>query len=199
MMNLCDTLYTQGRTRTFTEIFPTVEEFTSFYNNCGIPPSFLKETSISTLYYLICSYYANSRIASSDESRFKYNVMSIIFQYGPTWEKNLEVQTYLRTIDITKDEWLDAAKQVMNVSLNPATDPATDSFQTLDTINQQQMNLRRKGKLEGLAVLSSLLETDVTGTFLTKFKKLFRTFTYNSKPLLYATYPENYTEENEND
>ena len=197
-MNPFDTLYTVGRTRYFTQIFPTEAEFESFYKTCGIPPLFRNEQTISTLYYLICSYYANSRIASSDESRFKYNMMSIIFQYGPTWEKNLDIQAYLRDIDITAEEWLDGAKQVLNTSLNPATDPATDSFQTLETINQQNMNLRRKGKLEGLAILSSLLENDVTGEFLTKFKKLFRTITYTADPLLYATYPTE-MEEPEND
>lgn len=183
-----DTLYTEGRTRYFTQVFPTVDDFESFYSTCGIPPLFRNKGSISTLYYLLCSYYANSRIASSDESRFKYNVMSIIFQYGPTWEKNLDIQAYLREIDITAEEWLDGAKSAYNISLNPATDPAADTFQTLETINQQNQNIHRKGKLEGLSILSALLETDVTGAFLTKFKKLFRKITYTSRPLLYETY-----------
>lgn len=182
-----ETLYRVGRTRYFTQIFPEVEEFINFYQTCGIEPLFRNENTISTLYYLICSYYANSRIASSDESRFKYNVMSIIYQYGPTWEKNLEIQRFLREIDISEDDWLNSTKSVINSSLNPATDPAADSFQTLETINQQNMSLNRKGKLEGLTILQSLLETNVTGEFLDKFKKLFRSITYTSRPLLYET------------
>lgn len=194
---LHDTYYEQGRTRYFTQIFPTVEEFSDFYLTCGIQPLFKEESTVTTLYYLICSYYANSRIASSDENRFKYNMMSIIFQYGPTWEKNLEIQAFLRDIDINAEEWLNSSKMVVNSSYNPATDPAADSFQTLDTINQQNMNLHRKGKLEGLAILQGLLETNVTGEFLDKFKKLFRTITYTSRPLLYATYLDNEEESEE--
>ena len=198
MINIVDnTLYTVGRTRYFTQIFPLVDDFINFYNDCGIPPSFNDSNSISTLYYLLCSYYANSRIASSDENRFKYNVMSIIFQYGPSWEKRLEIQKYLRDIDINSDEWLDNMKSVNNISLNPATDPAADAFSTLDTINQQNFNIQRRGKLSGLATLTELIKTNVTGEFLDRFKKLFRTVTYTSRPLLYKTYLDNDEEESE--
>ena len=179
--------YGSSRTRSFTQIFPTVEEFTAFYNDCGIPPIFLESTSISTLYYLICAYYANSTIASSDEERFRYNVMSIIFQYGGTWEKELSIQKYLREINLAEDEWLDSIKSVQNISMNPATDPAADSFKTLDTINQQNMNLQRKGRMEGLAILTTLLQDDVSGRFLSKFKRLFRSIVSPQRPLFYTS------------
>lgn len=180
--------YGKSRTRSFTDIFPTVDEFNTFYQECGIPPIFLKEASVPALYYLLCAYYANSTVASSDENRFRYNVMSIIFQHGGTWEKKVEIQTALRSLDLEKEDWLDGAKSVLNLSQNPATDPAADSFQTLDTINQQNMSLHRKGKLEGYAILSALLEEDVTGRFLDKFKRLFRTIVTPQRPLLYP-YP----------
>lgn len=182
-----ETLYRVGRTRYFTQIFETADSFRDFYLNCGIPPLFQKEDTIDTLYYLICAYYANSRIISSDENRFKYNVMSIVFQYGPTWEKKLEIQDFLRKIDIESNEWLDSSKSVNNVALNPATDPEQDVFSTIETINQQTTNINRRGKLNGIAILMEILKNDVTGEFLQKFKRLFRTITYTSRPLLYET------------
>lgn len=177
--------YGKSRTRKFTDIFDTADSFVSFYSDCGIPPIFSSDASARTLYYLLCSYYANSTIRSSDENRFKYNVMSIVYQHGGTWEKKVEIQKKLRDINLDSDTWLDGAKSVLNFSQNPATDPEADSFQTLDTINQQNMSLNRKGKLEGYSILIELLEENVTGAFLDKFKKLFRSIVAPQEPLIY--------------
>lgn len=179
--------YGLSRTRSFSDIFPKVDDFSAFYNSCGIPPSLNTSLSVSTIYYLLLARYSNSTIMSSDENRFKYELMSIIFQYGPTWEKKLELQKYLRNININSTDWLEGTRQVLNVSQNPATDPSSDAFQVLDTINAQNMSMVRKGKLEGIGILADLLEEDVTGIFLSKFKRLFRSFTQPQLPLLYAT------------
>jgi len=188
MLNIYDTNSPYGlppsNLKTFTQVFPTVESFIDFYNNCGIPALLKESNSIKTIYYLLCSRYANSSHAGSDETRFKYDLMSTIFQYGTVWEKQFAIQEELRSIDLSSTDWLDGAKSVYNTSLNPATDPANDSFQTLDTINQQNMSLNRKGKLEGLALLYSLLNNNFTDEFLDKFKPLFRKILIQ-RPLLY--------------
>lgn len=182
--------YGASRTRTFANIFPEVSIFKETFNNNGIPPK-LKEENVNTLYYLLYSYYGNSSIASSDENRFIYNLMSLIFQFGPTWEKRLEIQDAIQQLDLTQEDWLEGAKLILNTSLNPSVGPNTDTSEFLDTINQQNVSKQKRGKLEGYAMLMNLLETDVTGQFLARFKPLFRTFVSPQRPLLYETEEEN--------
>lgn len=91
-MNLLfnDFLYGNYRTRKFADIFPQESVFSAAVSNSGIP-LLIKDTSLTTLYYLLYARYGNSPISSSDENRFKYELYSIIFSKGPTWEKKLEV------------------------------------------------------------------------------------------------------------
>lgn len=175
MMMFNNNLYRENyRTRYFSQIFPEVSEFKDFYENCGIPPKFSKDESITTLYYLLMSKYANSYAASSDEGRFKYELMQIIFRFGPTWEKQLEIQDNLRTL--TDKEIELGTKQIRNRAYNPSSDPSTDTTEVLQYINDQNVDITVRGKLEGYAHLNALLQTDVTGDFLNQFKKLFSAF-----------------------
>lgn len=188
MMMFNDNLYSQNyRTRSFSEIFPESEDFTGFYNDCGIPPKFKESSTALTLYYLLLSRYANSHIASSDEERFKYEMMQIIFRFGPTWEKQLEIQDSLRAL--TDDQITLGNKQIFNHAYNPSSDPSTGSTQELNFINEQNVTTNKRGKLEAYANLNALLERDVTGDFLNQFKKLFTTFTPEC-PIRYLTHLE---------
>ena len=70
-------LYGNYRTRTFSEIYDSVNVFLEDYNNNGIPVK-VSEENVTTLFYLLYSKFGNSHIASSDENRFKYALFSTI-------------------------------------------------------------------------------------------------------------------------
>lgn len=181
---LMDSLYGNYRTRTFSDIWENVDAFLYDYNNNGITAS-ISDTSATTLYYLLYARYGNSNIASSDENQFKYKVFSIIFSYGPTWEKRLEVQEELRNMDL--EELRESAKAIYNHSYNPSTAPSTDTLDELTTINDQNVTKHKRSKTDAYALLLSLLETDVTTGFIDKFKKLFLTIVEPELPLWYVT------------
>ena len=90
----------QYDTKIFTDIWNRVSEFMYDYKHVGIPTT-ISDSNATTLYYLLYARYANNPIANYDEEQFKYKVFSIIFQYGPTWEKRLSVQNTLRGLQLS--------------------------------------------------------------------------------------------------
>lgn len=177
-------LYGNFRTRTFTDIYESLEEFKDDYANSGIPTT-LSDSNISTLYYLLYARYGNSNIASSDENQFKYKLLSIIFMYGPAWQKRLDIQKKL--VEMSDEEMLKGSTAIYNTALNPSQAPSTETIEELNYINSQNTTKYKKGKLEGYAALYSLIETDVTEEFIGKFKKLFITIVEPDYPLWYTT------------
>lgn len=177
-------LYGNYRNRKFTDIYTDEEMFLEDYQNCGIPMT-ITENSLNTLYYLLYARYGNSTIASEDENQFKYKLFSIVFQYGPTWEKRLEIQQNLRDLDI--EELQKSATAIYNHSMNPSTKPTTDTMYELQTINDQNVTKHKRSKTDAYALLLSLLETDVTEEFIGKFKKLFLMVVSPELPLWYKT------------
>ena len=109
-------------TRSFANIFPSVEDFLTEYKAVSIP-IIITDPNAQTLYYLLYSKYGNSHIANSDENQFKYKLWSTIFMYGPTWEKRLEIQNKLRSL--TEEDLLQGAIQIYNHSFDPGTAPST--------------------------------------------------------------------------
>ena len=125
--------------------------------------------------------------------------------YGPTWTKRLELQERLR--NMSEDELTIGGRSLVNHSSNPsqpifATDTqnqvvaqGTDSDTELATINNQNVAKFRKGKLDAYAILSQLLETDVTDYFLSTFSELFIKFCQPYEPLWYTEDMEDSTNE----
>ena len=177
-------LYGNYRQVKFTDVWQTAESFVSDYKNNGIETTISDKTA-TTLYYLLYSRYGNSVLASSDTNRFKYDVWATIFSYGPTWEKRLEIQGKLR--NLTDDELFTGATQIYNHAYNPGTAPSTSTLDELTAINEQNTSKNKKGKMDAYAILIALLETDVTESFLDKFKKLFLKVVQPELPLWYAT------------
>lgn len=165
-----DALYGNYRTRKFTDIYPTVEDFKEDYANNGIPTT-ISDDSINTLFYLLYARYGNDHISSSDETRFKYNLFSIVFSKGPTWEKKLDIQLKVR--NFTEEELRQGQKAIHNTALNPSTSPSTATLEELSYINQQNTTQYKKTRVEGYAMLMSLLEDDVTSSFIDAFQRLF--------------------------
>ena len=262
----------QYDTKLFTDIWEEASDFVYDYKHVGIPTT-ISDTNATTLYYLLYARYGNNPIANYDEEQFKYKVMSIIFQYGPTWEKRLSVQTTLRglqlsdlvddgsfselfghqgagtstttnnltntriidtdttntgTVNVDTDNTTD---DVTNHSFNPSTAPSTDAFTPLTYINNQDAkqnvldgtqlttnnlastqdttdtltntgtvgvtnsdnatnNTTRtltQGKLKAYEKLLELLDSDVTGDFLTKFRVCFKQFVLPERTWIYVT------------
>lgn len=178
-----NSLYGNFRTRKFTDIWPSFEEFKDDYNNSKL--KVLDDDSLEVLYYMLYARYGNSHIASSDEEQFKYKMYTTIFMYGPTWVKRLELQEKLR--DKSTDDLQLGAKIIYNHSYNPSTSPSTSTLEELDTINDQNTTNYKKSYSDALLLFNELLETDVTGYFLDRFKKLFLVIVEPELPLWYET------------
>ena len=262
----------QYDTKIFTDIWNRVSEFIYDYQHVGIPTT-ISTTNATTLYYLLYARYANNPIANYDEEQFKYKVFSIIFQYGPTWEKRLSIQQTLRglqlsdlvddgsfselfghqgaassnttsssnstrttdndtsstgtvTIDTDND-----TTDVKNHAYNPSTAPAVNAYDPLGYINEQNAtknvldgtqkttnNLAgtsdttdqiyangtegvtsndsatdsttrtlTAGKLKAYERLLALLESDVTGEFISKFRVCFKQFVLPERTWIYVS------------
>ena len=181
-------LYGSYRQKRFTDVYESVEDFLADYKNCGIPIT-ISDNSAQTLFYLLYGSYGNDVVASSDINRFKYKLFSIIFQYAPNWEKQLEIQNKLRAL--TEEDIRLGSRQIYNTAQNPSTEPSTDTTDELQYINNQNVTKNQRGVLEGYATLLSLLRTDVTQEFLNRFRKLFLTIVQPEEPLLYITEVDN--------
>lgn len=181
-------LYGSYRQVKFTDIYNSSDEFMADYKNIGLP-TIISEPMATTLYYLLYGRFGNDIIASSDTNRFKYRLFSIVWQYGPSWEKKLEIQKKLR--DMSESDILTGNRQIYNNATHPATEPGTGTDEELDYIDSQNVTKAKHGKLEGYALLLSLINTDVTQEFLDRFQKLFLTIVQPEAPLYYVTEDDN--------
>lgn len=171
-------------TKLFCEIYEEVNDFIYDYNNIGIPKIISVQTA-TTLYYLLYAKFGNNPIANYDEEQWKYKIFSIIWQYGPAWEKRLDIQTKLRAL--TEEELLKGSKAIYNHANNPNQAPSTATLEEVEFINDQSTTNHKKSKMDAYAQLWDLISTDVTSEFLNKFTKCFKQFVYPERPLLYVT------------
>lgn len=93
-------MFPQYDTKLMTDVWSQASEFLTDYQNAGIPTT-ISNQNATTLYYLLYARYGNTPIANYDENQWKYKMFSIIFQYGPTWEKRLDIQKTLRDLQIS--------------------------------------------------------------------------------------------------
>ena len=91
----CGSLYGNYRQYKFTDVYDNADDFVADYKDNGFPTT-IKDESANVLFYLLYSRYGNNTIASSDLTRFKYKMFGTVWQYGPTWEKKLDIQKMLR-------------------------------------------------------------------------------------------------------
>lgn len=176
-----DYLYGTYRNMTFCDIFP---DYNSFSQEYEASPLKNMGDSVEQLYYLLYARYGNSPIANADVNQFKYRLFGIMFSYGPTWEKKLDIQRRVRELSIEELEI--GSKAIYNKAFNPGTEPSSQSLEELRYINEQTTTGCKKSKAESLAIQYGLLETTVTEQFLNRFKQLFLTFVSPELPLLYG-------------
>lgn len=174
-------------TKLFTEVYDNVSDFLADYNNVGIPAK-ISQTNATTLYYLLYAKFGNSPIANKDINQFKYKLFGVIFQYGPTWEKRLEIQDKLKSLSLDNtSEIYKGSKAIYNRASNPETQPKTGDLDEIDYINEQNTTNYKKSVLEGLALLTDSLMTDVTGEFLNKFDICFKKFARPGRTFIYES------------
>lgn len=187
-----DTYYGSYRTRTFADIFPKYDEFYNAWSESHFaqiltPDEESDDPGIDPelVWLLLYSRYGNSHIAFSDENQFAYNVFTIMFQYGPTWAKRLQLQKGLRKLSIKDVQ--KGSTQVYNHASNPSSAPTTQSLTELPYINDQNVSKHNSSEIDAYAKLTALLDTDVSEEFINKFKKLFIKVIAPDNPLLYKT------------
>lgn len=168
-------------TKIFTEVWDRVEKFVNDLQNSPFANSISVDTA-NKLYYLLYQKYGNNPIANEDENQFKYKVFGIIFEYGSTWEKKLEIQVKLR--GLSDDDLTLSGKSINNHADNPDEAPYTASEESLPFISAQNVNTSQRGKLEAYSVLWGMLE-DVTEPFLRKFEKCFKIMVCPTKVIIY--------------
>ena len=163
---------------TFAEVWKDYESFKTDYNaliaGFAQNASPLKETSVKTIFYLLYAKYGNNPIVNTDVGQFKMKIFSIMYAYGPTWQRKQEIQDSIRAL--TDADLLIGAKQIYNRAYNPNSEPATDSLEELTYINEQNTTNNKKSKMEAFSILWNILHGSATDELLSKFKKCFSNF-----------------------
>ena len=148
-------------TKLFTEIWDNATDFLADYKNQdqdhfvnGVPTT-STDANASMTFYLLYSKFGNSPIANYDVNQFKYKIFTIIWQYGPAWEKRLAMQSDIRGLTLQeiqagiRTDWSSEGEQsqsnsgsdttINNHAYNPSTAPSTQSTTELDYIDQQNV------------------------------------------------------------
>ena len=143
-------------TKKFYEVFPTLEDFKDNYDTFQSVANLtnkLDDTDIAITYQLLYARYGNSHIANFSVDQFKMRVWQTMFQYGPSWVKELDIQQALRDADIST--LAEGDKAIYNTALAP--DSAISSEET-EYINQQNVTKRTKSPLAAYNELLLLLK-----------------------------------------
>lgn len=177
------------RTRTFADIFPDLQTFQEVYETCGIPAVLksggeYEEYSLATVYALLAAEYMCSHIAPSSEDRFKLKFMSILYTYGPTWQRDMMLQKKL--LDMSEEDILKGGKAIYNKALNPDVAPGTSALEELEYISEQNTTNYLKNRPDAYNEIRSGLAPSVTRAFVERFRELFIKVGYPDYPLLYV-------------
>lgn len=170
----------------FSDVFESDDNFLDMWKDSAFyEQDLLSDAVIKKICVLLYGRYGNEVVASSDTNRFISRVFSIIWQYGPSWNKRVEIQKKLRAL--TDAEIATGTQAVYNEALNPQMTPGTDTLASLEYINSQRTTNYKKSKMDGYTQLLQLIDTDVTEEFLSKFKPLFLKVVSPQRPLLYES------------
>lgn len=161
----------------FIEVFPNAESFSSAMPN--VYGSYLADINLELVYELLCGRYGESTIAYENDEMFKKQLFRVLFQYGPNWAKELDIQQKLR--GLSEVELIKGTTTINDHGYNPSTvvdeeNPGPNpEYGEITTTNEQTTTKFRKSKVDAYANLLLVLSNDVTENFLLKFRKLFVT------------------------
>ena len=131
-------MFPQYDTKLMTDVWGQASDFLTDYQNAGIPTT-ISNQNATTLYYLLYAKYGNTPIANYDENQWKYKMFSIIFQYGPTWEKRLDIQTTLRGLQLS-DLIDNGSYRALTSQSGTETSSKTGSDNNTRTLNTTEKN-----------------------------------------------------------
>lgn len=175
---------------TFSQLWETPEAFLATYNEVGLPKEpYIDDETLELIWILLSGRFADSTIQPYNTyGAFKIRFMSRVWQYAPTWKKDLDIQNKLRALSLEDgSELFVGGSAIYNTAMNPGTQPSTQDADELNFINSQNVTKYKKSKIEGFALLSDLLKNDVTEAFLRRFDDLFKTVIYSGRTLRYGT------------
>ena len=131
-------MFPQYDTKLMTEVWSDASGLLTDYQNVGIPTT-ISNQNATTLYYLLYAKYGNTPIANYDENQWKYKIFSIIYQYGPTWEKRLDIQTTLRGLQLA-DLIDDGSYRALSSESGTQSSSKTGSDNNTRTLNTTEKN-----------------------------------------------------------
>ena len=131
-------MFPQYDTKLMTDVWSQASDFLTDYQNAGIPTT-ISNQNATTLYYLLYARYGNTPIANYAENQWKYKMFSVIFQYGPTWEKRLDIQTTLRGLEIA-DLIDNGSYRALSSQSGSETSSKTGSDNNTRTLNTTEKN-----------------------------------------------------------
>ena len=131
-------MFPQYDTKLMTDVWSQASDFLTDYQNAGIPTT-ISNQNATTLYYLLYAKYGNTPIANYDENQWKYKMFSVIFQYGPTWEKRLDIQTTLRGLQLS-DLIDNGSYRALTSQSGSETSSKTGSDNNTRTLNTTEKN-----------------------------------------------------------
>lgn len=175
---------------TFSELWETADSFVEAYNATELPKeNYLDDETLKLVWLLLIGRFADSTIKPYNTyGAFQIRFMSRVWQYAPTWKKELDIQNKLRALSLDDgSELFVGGSAVYNSAMNPGTQPSTQDTEELPFINSQNTTKYKKSKLEGYAMLIESLKKDVTDAFLRRFDDMFKTIIYSGRTKLYAT------------
>lgn len=175
--------FTEYPNPTFADVFPSAQEFIEEYKDTafGTGVNALSNATLTQLFYLLYARYGDSHTYYTDMMQFKYNVFSLVFMYGPTWEKRIDFQSKLR--NLTDEE----IREGTTTEHSHADTPGTKDVETVNYIDSLNKTKYKKSKIEGIALAEQLLTTDITRDFLNKFSKLFIRIIAPYEPIYFET------------
>lgn len=175
---------------TFSELWGTKEKFIEAYDASGLPKDgYLSNEDLELIWVLLLGRFADSTIKPYNTyGAFQIRFMSKVWQYGPIWKKELDIQNKLRNLSLENgSELFVGGTSIHNSAMNPGTAPSTNDIDELNFINTQNTTKHKKSKLEGYLILSESLKKDITEGFLRRFDEMFKTIIYSGKTYLYKT------------
>lgn len=166
----------------FDEVWESADAFIAAYHNQSLPKE-LSDDSIRTLFYLLYGRYGSDHIIGTNLRQWEYRFWGMVFQYGPAWERRLEVQKRVR--ELSEEDLRAGDLSINNLAYNPGTAPQTTSDEIIKGIAQQNAGVKKRSILGGYSLLETLLASDVSEEFLDHFKELFKPLLYSGIPYLY--------------
>ena len=162
-------------TKLFSEIWPDSASFKADYiayeTNIGNLNK-VDDKYVVLTWQLIASKFANTPIRSESESQFKLGVFGIMVSEAPTWARRLELQKSIR--ELSEADLMAGETNIANRAENPDEAPTTNTMDELTYINIQTTNKQKRSKVQAYALLDSLLQNDLTETYVRRFNSLFK-------------------------